>query len=59
MPNNCPPMTYRKGEGMTIRYVTLEGSYKIVEVTEVEIEPISNADMQSIKGRRLLIKESK
>lgn len=44
---------------MTIRYVTLEGSYKIVEVTEVEIDPITNADMQSINGKRLLVKERK
>lgn len=42
---------------MTIRYVTVEGMYKIVEVIEVEVEPITNADMQSIKGQRLLIKE--
>lgn len=42
---------------MTIRFVTVEGTYKIVEVTEVEIDPITNADMQSIKGQRLLIKE--
>ena len=42
---------------MTIRYVTTEGAYKIIEVTEVEVDPISNADIQSIGGKKMLIKE--
>ena len=41
---------------MTIRFVTVEGQYKIIEVTEVEVEPITNSDMTSHNGK-LLIKE--
>ena len=32
---------------MTIRFTTVEGSYKILEVTDVEIEPITNANIES------------
>lgn len=41
---------------MTIRYVTVEGLYKIIEVTEVEVDPITNADMTSRNGK-LLVRE--
>ena len=56
-PMHNRPYTYRKGIKMTIRFTTVEGLYKILEVTEVEIDPISNADMQSINGQRLIVKE--
>ena len=41
---------------MTIRFTTVEGAYKILEVKDVEVE-ISNADIQSLNGKKLIIKE--
>lgn len=41
---------------MTIRFVTVEGQYKILEVTEVEVEPITNTDMTAHDGK-LMIRE--
>lgn len=41
---------------MTIRYVTVEGNYKIIEVTEVEIEPVTNASI-NVRDGKMMIKE--
>lgn len=43
---------------MTIRFTTVEGSYKILEVTDVEIEPIVNTNIESHNGK-MLIREMK
>lgn len=43
---------------MTIRYTTVEGTYKIVEVTEVEIEPITSTNMET-DGKKMFIQEAK
>lgn len=43
---------------MTIRYVTVEGNYKIIEVTEVEIEPVTNTNINVHNGK-MMIKEVK
>ena len=34
---------------MTIRFTTVEGNYKILEVTDLEVE-IAGADMQTLRG---------
>lgn len=51
----------RKEQTMTIRYVTVEGSYKIIEVTEVEIEPVTNTNINVHNGKMMIreVKEEK
>lgn len=44
----------RKEQTMTIRYVTVEGSYKIIEVTEVEIEPVTNTNINVHNGKMMI-----
>lgn len=39
---------------MTIRFTTVEGSYKILEVTDVEIEPITNSNIESHNGKMII-----
>lgn len=41
---------------MTIRFVTVEGNYKILEVTEIEIENVIDASI-NVRDGKMMIKE--
>ena len=44
---------------MNIKYVTTEGDYKIVGVTEVEIGPIRDTDMYAHDGNILIMERGR
>ena len=53
-PMHNRPYTYRKDRKMTIRFVTVEGQYKILEVTEVEVDPITSTNIDVHSGKMMI-----
>lgn len=46
----------QKGRDMTVRVITTTGEFKILECEDVEVDPITNADM-TVKGGVLHIRD--